>query len=45
MLVYGFVSIPVMAGAAFLLIAALLITVRTVQRGSAGGSPPAESET
>jgi disulfide bond formation protein DsbB len=45
MLVYGFVSIPVMAGAAFLLIAALLITVRTVQRGSTGGSPPAESET
>ena len=29
--VFGFVSIPVMAGAAFLLIAALLLTVRTVQ--------------
>ena len=29
--VFGFVSIPVMAAAAFLLIAALLITVRTVQ--------------
>ena len=30
--VFGFVSIPVMAAAAFLLIAVLLITVRTVQR-------------
>lgn len=29
--VFGFVSIPVMAGAAFLLIAALLFTVRTLQ--------------
>ena len=41
MLVFGFVSIPVMAAAAFLLIAVLLITVRTAQRGSAGGSQPA----
>ncbi len=41
-LVFGFVSIPVMAAAAFLLIAVLLITVRTVQLGSAGGSPPAD---
>jgi disulfide bond formation protein DsbB len=40
-LVFGFVSIPVMAAAAFLLIAVLLITVRTAQRGSAGGSQPA----
>jgi disulfide bond formation protein DsbB len=29
--VFGFVSIPVMAGAAFLLITALLLTVRTLQ--------------
>ncbi len=42
MLVFGFVSIPVMAVAAFLLITALLITVRTVQLGSAGGSAPAD---
>ena len=34
---FGFVSIPVMAAAAFLLIAVLLFTVRTVQLGSAGG--------
>lgn len=33
MMVYGLVSIPVMAASAFLLITALLITVRTVQRG------------
>ena len=39
-LVFGFVSIPVMAAAAFLLIAVLLFTVRTVQLGRAGGSPP-----
>jgi disulfide bond formation protein DsbB len=31
--VFGFVSIPMMAAAAFLLIAALLMTVRTIQRG------------
>ena len=30
--VFGFVTIPVMAGAAFLLIAMLLITIRTVQK-------------
>jgi disulfide bond formation protein DsbB len=40
LLVFGFISIPVMAAAAFLLIAVLLITVRTVHLGSAGGSPP-----
>ena len=33
---FGFVSIPVMAAAAFLLIAVLLFTVRTVQLRSAG---------
>jgi hypothetical protein len=38
MAVFGFVSIPVMSAAAFLLISALLITVRTVQRGGEGGS-------
>jgi disulfide bond formation protein DsbB len=43
MAVFGFVSIPVMAAAAFLLIAVLLFTVRTVQRGSAGESPPVAS--
>jgi disulfide bond formation protein DsbB len=31
-MVFGFISIPVLAAAAFLLIAALLITVRTVQK-------------
>ena len=41
--VFGFVSIPVMAAAAFLLIAVLLFTVRTVLLGSAGGSPSVES--
>jgi len=50
MLVYGFVSIPVMAAAAFLLISMLLITVRTVsvrtvQLSDGGESPPSESET
>ena len=40
--VFGFVSIPVMAAAAFLLIAVLLFTVRTVQLGRAGGSAPVE---
>ena len=34
--VFGFVSIPVMAAAAFLLISVLLITVRTVQRAPPG---------
>ena len=34
--VFGFVSIPVLAAAAFLLIAVLLITVRTVQRDGVG---------
>ncbi len=43
MAVFGFVSIPVMSAAAFLLISALLLTVRTVQRGSAGGSSPVSS--
>ena len=38
MAVFGFVSIPVMSAAAFLLISALLLTVRTVQRGGEGGS-------
>ena len=41
--VFGFVSIPVMAAVALLLIAVLLFTVRTVQLGRAGGSPPVES--
>jgi disulfide bond formation protein DsbB len=41
--VFGFVSIPVMAAAAFLMIAVLLFTVRTVQLGSTSGSPPVES--
>ena len=40
-LVFGFVSIPVMAAAAFGLIATLLVTVRTVRLGRGGGSPPA----
>lgn len=34
--VFGFVSIPVMAAAAFLLITALLFTVRTVKLGNSG---------
>ena len=34
LVVYGFVSIPVMAGAAFLLITTLLLALRTVQTGS-----------
>lgn len=38
MAVFGFVSIPVMSAAAFLLISALLIMVRTVQLGGEGGS-------
>ena len=38
MMVFGFVSIPVMAAAAFLLITVLLITVRTVQLEGTGGS-------
>jgi disulfide bond formation protein DsbB len=41
--VFGFVSIPVLAAAAFLLIAVLLFTVRTVQLGSADESPPVAS--
>jgi len=32
--VYGFISIPVMAGSAFLLITALLLWVRALERGS-----------
>ncbi len=35
LVVHGFVSIPVMAGSAFLLITALLVTVRAVQTGVA----------
>jgi len=43
MAVFGFVSIPVMSAAAFLLISALLLTVRTVQRGGGGDSSPVAS--
>ena len=36
LVVHGFVSIPVMAGSAFLLITALLFTLRAVQAGTDG---------
>lgn len=39
--VYGFVSIPVMAGAAFLLILSFLLLVRAVERADAPGVPDA----
>ncbi len=35
-LVFGFISIPVLAGAAFLLILGLLVSARTVSRAAAG---------
>jgi len=38
--VYGFVSIPVMAGAAFLLISLLLLVVRSMERGAVGRVAP-----
>jgi len=38
LVVYGFVSIPVMASAAFLLITTLLLTMRVTRAGSAAGS-------
>lgn len=37
LVVYGFVSLPVMASAAFLLIITLLLTLRVTQAGSAAG--------
>jgi hypothetical protein len=37
--VYGFISIPVMAGSGFLLITALLLTLRSVHRAGAEGAP------
>ena len=43
MAVFGFVSIPVMSSAAFLLISALLFTVRTVRLVGTDGPPPAAS--